>query len=288
MTPFLTFSPRRDLREQIFNKWTQRGELTPDRDNKLIAKEILLLRDEQAHMHSTNCFSEYQLLDTMAKSSNNVMDLLLKVWEPAKISANRERAELEKVAAADGITSILPHDWRYYAEKVRNTKYNVDDNEIKPYFSLESIVAAVFYVTHQLFGLKFVPNSSIPVYHPDVQAYEVFEEVKDANGNVTDKLLAIFLHDNFARPYKQSGAWMSDYRAQSIYNGENIIPIVVNNNNFAKGNPTLLSFDDCRTLFHEFGHGLHGMLSSCHYETLGGTNVLRDFVELPRLLLPTH
>ncbi|KAF0712573.1 hypothetical protein As57867_004771, partial [Aphanomyces stellatus] len=173
---------------------------------------------------------------------------------------------------------IRPSDWRYYSEKVRAAKYDLDESIVKPYFSLDRMVAAVFDVAHQLYGLEFVERPDLKAYHPDVKVYEVREGGEP---------IAIFLHDNFARPYKNSGAWMSEFRSQSRNadaSGTNVLPIVINNNNFTKGSPTLLSFDDCVTLFHEFGHGLHGMLSNSTYQRLASTNVLKDFVELPSQL----
>lgn len=184
---------------------------------------------------------------------------------------------------------MVPWDWRYYAEKVRQKNYNCDESELKPYFPLDRMVEAIFDCAHQLFGLKFILRKDLPSYHPDVQTYEVRQCDGDTPA-AEGKLVAIFLHDNYARPHKKSGAWMSEYRAQSRNidtTGTPVIPIIVNNNNFNKpaaGEVALLSFDDARTLFHEFGHGLHGMLSSVTYQRLAGTSVLRDFVELPSQL----
>src|SRR5712671_2138101 len=190
--------------------------------------------------------------------------------------AAEERAELAAAARADGLNApIAPWDWRYYAEKVRLAKYAVDQAAVKPYFALDNIVEAAFDAAGRLFGVRFIERQDCPLYHPDVRAYEV----RDA----ANRPIGLFLHDNFARPGKHSGAWMSSYREQEMLDGE-ILPVVVNNNNFAKGEPTLLSFDDAHTLFHEFGHGLHGLLSDVTYERVSGTAVLRDFVELPSQL----
>jgi peptidyl-dipeptidase Dcp len=211
----------------------------------------------------------------MAGTPAAVQQLLQRVWEPAKARAREEHSALQAQAAGMGQpTTLEPWDWRYYAEKVRQARYDVDDAQVKPYFPLERVAEAAFDCAHRLFGLKFVARPDLKAYHPDVRVYEVRRG---------ERTVAVFLHDNFARSTKRSGAWMSAYRWQSRVEGE-VIPIVVNNNNFAKsarGEPTLLSLDDVRTLFHEFGHGLHGMLSDVTYERLSGTRVLRDFVELP-------
>lgn len=284
--PFLTFSDRRDLRERAWRAWTKRGELDPQRDNHPIMREILKLRAEQAGMHGYASFADYQTADTMAQRPARVMELLENVWGKAKVSANAERQALEEFVAShaaegDEAVDIQPWDWRYYAEKVRQSRYNFDEVELKPYLSLEAMTAAVFDVAGQLFGLRFVERPDIAGYHPDVKVYEVRETVEGE-----DRLRAIFLHDNYSRQNKQSGAWMSELRAACPAQGT--VPIILNNNNFAKGRegaPTLLSFDDARTLFHEFGHGCHGMLSATNFLRLAGTNVLRDFVELPSQLM---
>ena len=279
IVPFLTFSDRRDLREQAYTAWMTRGEHDGAHDNRPIAREILALRNEQARLHGYDNFAQYALDDRMAGTPSAVAGLLSKVWEPAKARAAAERDALAALAKAQGAThAIKPWDWRYYAEKVRRERYHLDDEELKPYFSLERMRAAMFDTGHRLFGLSFVARPDVGAYHPDVSVFEV----RDAG----DKLVGVFLSDNFARPNKRGGAWMSALRWQSRRNGETL-PIILNNNNFAKGaagTPTLLSADDVRTLFHEFGHGLHGLLSQVTYERLSGTNVLRDFVELPSQL----
>lgn len=218
------------------------------------------------------------------------MDLLEKVWTPAKASADRERQALEAFISEQGMGlegGIQPWDWRYYAEKVRQSKYDFDQGELKPYLSLESVTNAVMSVSNRLYGLTYKHRPDITSYHPDVKTYEVRE--KDPNTG-EDKLVAIFIHDNYARQHKSSGAWMSEYRGQTknLAPGQPDIlkiPIISNNNNFSKAETTLLSFDDATTLFHEMGHGHHGMLSSCTYKRLAGTNVLTDFVELPSQLM---
>lgn len=278
IVPFLTFSERRDLREQAYRAWKARGEHDGEHDNRPIAREILRLRTEQARLLGYASYSDYALVDRMAGTPAAVANLLQRVWEPAKARAREEYAALQAQAAALGHpTALEPWDWRHYAEKVRQTRYDLDDAQVKPYFPLEQVAAAAFDCAHRLFGIRFVARPDLRAYHPDVRVYEVRRG---------ERTVALFLHDNFARSTKRSGAWMSAYRWQSRVDGE-VIPIVVNNNNFAKaaaGQPTLLSLDDVRTLFHEFGHGLHGMLSNVTYERLSGTRVLRDFVELPSQL----
>eukprot|EP00545_Synedropsis_sp_CCMP1620_P006969 CAMPEP_0119009146 /NCGR_PEP_ID=MMETSP1176-20130426/4170_1 /TAXON_ID=265551 /ORGANISM="Synedropsis recta cf, Strain CCMP1620" /LENGTH=696 /DNA_ID=CAMNT_0006961603 /DNA_START=107 /DNA_END=2197 /DNA_ORIENTATION=- len=283
--PFLTFSDRRDLREIAFSAWTTRGEMHPDRDNLAIAKTMLKLRQKLAKLHGYSNFAQYQCADRMAKTPEAVIELLENVWSKAKVSANRERESMEEYVKETGEEiegGIQAWDWRYYAEKVRQAKYDFDESLLKPYLSLESVTGAVFEVSNKLFGLRYIPRPDIEVYHDSVNTYEV--------RNQDDKLVAVFLHDNYARPFKSGGAWMSEYRSQTknlnVGDGEfDGIPIVSNNNNFAKGTNTLLSFDDATTLFHEMGHGHHGMLSDCTYSRLASTSVLTDFVELPSQLM---
>ncbi|MDH4114277.1 MAG: M3 family metallopeptidase [Burkholderiaceae bacterium] len=275
VVPFLTFSDRRDLRQRAYVAWKARGESDGAHDNRPIAREILKLRTEQARLLGYASYADYALVDRMAGAPAAVLQLLQRVWEPARAKARDEYAALQAQAAALGhSTELEPWDWRYYAEKVRQVRYDVDDAQVKPYFPLDRVAEAAFDCAHRLFGVRFVERPDLKAYHPDVRVYEVQRD---------GRTLAIFLHDNYARSTKRSGAWMSAYRWQSRVDGE-VIPIVVNNNNFAKapaGEATLLSLDDVRTLFHEFGHGLHGMLSDVTYEGLSGTKVLRDFVELP-------
>jgi peptidyl-dipeptidase Dcp len=279
IVPFLTFSQRRDLREAAWRAWTTRGEHDGPTDNRAVIREILELRAEQAALLGYPTFADYALANTMARTQGAVMRLLDDVWSRALPALERERADLMAQMKEQGVTHpIEPWDWRYWAEQVRQRQYAIDDAEVKPYFPLERMVAAAFDCAERLFGVRFAKREGLHLYHPDVNAYEVRAE--------DGSLVGVFLHDNFARPSKRSGAWMSLYRQQTK-NGGAVTPIVVNNNNFAKsapGQPTLLSFDDVRTLFHEFGHGLHGLLSDVGYERLSGTNVLRDFVELPSQL----
>jgi peptidyl-dipeptidase Dcp len=278
IVPFLTFSQRRDLREQAWRAWTSRGEHEGEHDNREVARDILRLRNEQARLHGHRSFADYALTDTMAGTHQAVQGLLGEVWPRALLAVERERTALREAMASEGVAQeIEAWDWRFWAENVRRTQYAIDDAEVKPYFELSRVVRAAFDCAQRLFGLRFTLCSDIPVYHPDVQAYEV--------SNAAGQVCGVFLQDNFARPNKRSGAWMSSLRWQSRnggeHGGEPRRPVILNNNNFAKGEPTLLSLDDARTLFHEFGHGLHGLLSDVTYERLSGTQVLRDFVELP-------
>ncbi len=283
IVPFLTFCERRDLREQAWRAWVTRGEHDGEHDNRPVARQILQLRSEQAALHGHASYADYALTDTMAGTRAAVHRLLDDVWPRALAALQRERDELRQLMHEQGAGAqpLQAWDWRYWAEKVRQQRYALDDVQIKPYFALPRVVQAAFDCAQRLFGLRFTPRDDLPVYHPDVKAYEV----RDATGRV----IAIFLQDNFARTSKRSGAWMSTLRLQSRNEpgGGSALPVVLNNNNFAKGAPgapTLLSLEDARTLFHEFGHGLHGMLSDVTYERLSGTQVLKDFVELPSQL----
>src|SRR5262249_25041290 len=209
-----------------------------------LTREILAWRAEQAQLLGYDNYAGYRLDDTMAKTSEAAEHLLRQVWSPAKRKAAEERAELAEAALSDGLNEpIAAWDWRYYAEKVRQARYDIDETAVKPYFVLDNIAAAAFETARRLFGVSFIERQDCPLYHPDVRAYEVRDE--------TGRPIGLFLHDNFARPGKRSGAWMSSFREQQSLDGE-VLPIVVNNNNFSKGDPTLLSFDDARTLFHEF------------------------------------
>ena len=281
IVPFLTFSERRDLRERAWRAWTTRGEHDGATDNRPVAGEMLALRIEQARLLGHDCYADHALADTMAGTQAAVDRLLQQVWTPALARARDEQQALEGLMLSRGERHTLEAwDWRFYAERVRQARYDLDEAMVKPYFPLDRMVEAAFDCAQRLFGLRFVEQPDVRAYHPDVKVYEV--------RNVEDALVGVFLHDNFARPTKRSGAWMSHYRKQSRDGAAGgVLPIVVNNNNFAKGapgEPTLLSFDDATTLFHEFGHGLHGLLSSVDFERLSGTSVLRDFVELPSQL----
>jgi peptidyl-dipeptidase Dcp len=236
----------------------------------------MALRQEQAQLLGYASYADYELADRMAGDTAAVLKLLGQAWEPAKTRAQEDRIRLTAMAVSVGEpTPITAWDWRYLAEKVRSQAFDLDDGALKPYFTLDNMIAAMFDCAQRLFGLRFVEQQGLALYHPDVRAWEV--QRADAS------LVGLFLGDNFARPNKRSGAWMSIFRSQSGHNG-GTLPIVINNNNFAKSSPTLLSFDDVKTLFHEFGHGLHGLLSQVRHERLAGTNVLRDYVELPSQL----
>jgi peptidyl-dipeptidase Dcp len=253
-----------------------RGAHEGEQDNRPVASRIVALRQELAALHGYASYADYALADRMARDTGAVLDLLRQAWEPAKAKADEDRALLTGIARSLGEpTPIAAWDWRYLAEKVRQQQFDLDDEELKPYFALDNMIAAMFDCAGRLFGLRFVEQADVALYHPDVRVWEV----RGSDG----QLVGIFLGDNFARATKRSGAWMSVYRSQSAMDG-GTLPIVVNNNNFAKASPTLLSFDDVKTLFHEFGHGLHGLLSQVRHERLSGTNVLRDFVELPSQL----
>jgi peptidyl-dipeptidase Dcp len=276
---FLQTSKRRDLREIAFKAWTSRGENGGETDNRAILAEILKLRDERAKLLGFENFVAYKLDDTMAKSSAAVRGLLDRVWSPALARALEERDELQALADQEGANfKIAAHDWRYYAERLRKDRHRLDQAALRPYFQLDNMIAAAFHVAGRLFGLRFEEAKGLNLYHPDVRAFEALNEKGEH--------VALFLGDYFARPSKRSGAWMSEFRSQEKLDGD-IRPIVVNVLNFTKGpdgQPTLLSLDDARTLFHEFGHALHGMLSDVIYPLIAGTNVARDFVELPSQL----
>lgn len=276
---FLQSSTRRDLRETVFRAWASRGENAGATDNRLLIREILQLREERAKLLGFDNFAAFKLDDTMAKTPAAVRDLIGRVWTPALTRAAEERAQIQAMVEEEGANfTVAAHDRRYYAERVRAKRYDLDQAELRPYFQLDNMIAAAFDVAQKLFGLRFVEQKGLPLYHPDVRAFDVL----DSNG----KHVALFLADYFARPSKRGGAWMSDFRAQHKLDGETR-PIIVNVMNFTKGAdgaPALLSLDDARTLFHEFGHALHGMLSDVTYPSVAGTNVARDFVELPSQL----
>ncbi len=277
--PFLVFSTRRDLRERAYNAWIARGENGGATDNRAVIAEIVQLRAERARLLGFDSFAHLKLDDTMAGTPDAAMNLLRDVWTPALRRAASERDRLKALAQAEGGNFALgPHDWRHYAEKLRRAEHDLDEAEIKPYLPLEGVIRAAFDTASRLFGLRFEEVRDVPRYHPDVRAWAV----TNADGSE----VGLFLGDYFARPSKRSGAWMSAFRSQERLNG-NITPIIVNVMNFAKapsGEPTLLSFDDARTLFHEFGHALHGLLSDVTYPLLAATAVSGDFVELPSQL----
>ncbi|UWQ82894.1 M3 family metallopeptidase [Leisingera caerulea] len=274
ITPFLQFSPRRDLREKAFNAWAARGANGGGTDNRAIAAEILQLREERAQLLGYKNFAAYKLETEMAKTPEAVRGLLMEVWEAARAQAEKDADVLTGMMQADGINGDLePWDWRYYAEKRRKAEHDLDDAELKPYLQLDRMIEASFACANRLFGLEFKPLD-VPLYHPDCRAWEVTRGGKH---------VAVFIGDYFARSSKRSGAWCSAMRQQAKF-PEAQAPVVINVCNFAKGDPALLSWDDARTLFHEFGHALHQMLSDVTYESISGTSVARDFVELPSQL----
>jgi len=274
VTPFLQFSPRRDLREKAFRAWAARGANGGEHDNRAIAAEILSLREERAKLLGYKNFAAYKLETEMAKTPEAVRDLLMDVWGPAKAQADKDAEVLTGMMHEDGINGDLaPWDWHYYAEKRRKIEHDLDEAELKPYLQLDRMIEAAFACANRLFGLNFAPLD-VPLYHEDCRAWEVTRDGKH---------LAVFIGDYFARGSKRSGAWCSAMRAQAKF-PEAQTPIVVNVCNFAKGDPALLSYDDARTLFHEFGHALHQILSDVTYESVSGTSVARDFVELPSQL----
>ncbi|WP_456636530.1 M3 family metallopeptidase [Bradyrhizobium sp. USDA 10063] len=277
--PFLKSSDRRDLREKVFKAFTARGDNGNANDNNETIVEILALREEAAGIMGFPNYATYRLEDSMAKTPDAVRSLLERVWKPARARALADRDALQGLIAEEGGNfTLAPWDWRYYAEKLRQISANFDDAAIKPYLVLDHMIEAAFDCASRLFGVTFEERKDIPVWHPDVRVWEV----RDREG----KHKALFYGDYYARPSKRSGAWMTSLRDQQKLDGA-VAPLVINVCNFAKGadgEPALLSPDDARTLFHEFGHGLHGMLSNVTYPSLSGTSVFTDFVELPSQL----
>ncbi len=286
MEPFLTYSTRRDMREKAFRMWTSRGDNNDAHDNNAIIAKILKLRAEKAKLLGYPTFAHWVTDYQMAKTPQAVMDLLMKVWKPAAARVQEEVADMQKVADAEkaGI-KIAPWDYRFYAEKVRKAKYDLDEGAIKPYLQLDKIREGMFWAAGQVQGMEFKEVYGLPVAQKDIRVYEVTRGGKH---------MALWYFDPYARAGKSSGAWMNEYRTQERFKAE-VAPIVSNNCNFVPagdGKPILVSWDDATTMFHEFGHALHGMNSNVTYPTLAGTNVVRDFVEFPSQLnehwLPTH
>jgi len=279
LEPFLHTSTRRDLREKVWRAFVARGAKDGPSDNRAIAARTIALRDEQAKLLGFKTYADYRLADTMAKTPDAALALLHSVWTPARAQALREAESLQAMIAGDGDNFALEAwDWRFYAERRRKALFDLDEAEIKPYLELNQMIAAAFDVANRLFGLTFSERRDIALYRDDVRCWTV-------NGRDGEPI-ALFIGDYFARPSKRSGAWMSTFRDQRKLDGI-VLPIVVNVLNFSKagaGEPCLLSFDDARTLFHEFGHALHGMLSDVTYPLLAGTRVSRDFVEFPSQL----
>lgn len=279
--PFLTYSDRRDLREKAWRMFINRGDNGDEHDNNEIVKQILKLRAQRAKLLGYPTHAHMILDDVMAKTPEHAMELMEAVWKPAVARVHQEVADMQAIANKEkaGIT-IEPWDYRYYAEKVRKAKYDLDQNEVKQYLQLDSLREGMFWVAGQLFGFRFTPVTDVPVYHPDVKVWKVSDKT-------SGKQIGLWYFDPYARPGKRSGAWMNEYRNQERMDNE-ITTIVSNNSNFIKGKPgepVLVSWDDATTLFHEFGHALHGLSSNVTYPLLSGTNVARDYVEFPSQIL---
>ena len=279
--PVLMFSANRSLRETVWRKFVSRGDNKDTHDNNERISEILKLRVERANLLGYPTHAHWRLEDSMAKTPERAMQLLAQVWEPAVARVADEVRDMQAIADQEGSQiTIEPWDYRYYAEKVRKQRFDLSQNEIKPYLQLDNLRDALFFVADKLFGLSFGRVDNVPVYHPDVTVYEVAEKASQRH-------IGLWYFDPYARAGKQSGAWMNAYRNQERFKGE-VTTIVSNNANFIKGKPgepILISWDDARTLFHEFGHALHGLLSSVTYPSISGTAVARDYVEFPSQLL---
>ncbi len=275
--PFLDYSPNRDLRHKIFQGYANRGNNNNKHDNKKIVERIVQLRAEKAHLLGYKNFAEYNLNDQMAKNPKSVYDLMDKIWPKAIETAKQDRDLFAKTMKSEGIKGKFgASDWRYYVREIRSKNYNFDEAQTKPYFEVNAVREGAFLLANKLFGLHFKERKDIPVWHKDQQVYEVLD-----NNN---KHIGVIYMDFFARPSKRGGAWMNEMRMQSNVNGKFVTPVVTNNFNFpapTKDSPSLLSFTQAQTVFHEFGHGLHGLLSNVTYASLSGTNVPRDFVEFP-------
>lgn len=276
---FLTFSPRRDLREKAWRMFVSRGDNNDANDNKATISELLTVRQDYARLLGYKSYADYKLEDTMAKTPQAALDLIAAVWKPAVAAVARDVGHFQEMADSEGGGfKIQPWDYRYYAEKVRKAQFNVTDEETKPYLQLAKLREATFWCANKLYGVSFEPRTDVAVYHPDVSVWTV----KDAGG----KPIGLFYFDPFARAGKGSGAWMSEIRTEEQFDGQ-VLPLVNNCTNFSKpapGETALLSADDVTTIFHEFGHALHGLLSKTRYPLVGGTNVYRDFVEFPSQL----
>ncbi|WP_374540838.1 M3 family metallopeptidase [Flavobacterium sp.] len=278
---FLQYSANRQLRKEIWNAYQLRSNNNNDNDNKILAIQMANLRREKAQLLGYKSHAAYVLELSMAKNPEKANQLLLDLWKPALKMAKKEEADIKAMLVKDGIQDeVQPYDWRYYVEKIRKERFNLDEQELKPYFSLEQTREGIFTVVKKLYGLSFTQLNNVPVYHPDVTAWEV----KEANGTP----IGLLYMDFHPRNSKRGGAWMTSYRAQSTENKTRILPIISIVCNFTKPTsttPSLLTFDEVSTFFHEFGHALHGLLSQVTYESLSGTNVPRDFVELPSQIM---
>ena len=279
--PFLTYSDRRDLREKAWRMFVNRGDNGGEHDNNAIITEILQLRAERAKLLGFPTHAHWRLENTMAKTPERALELMEAVWKPAVARVHEEVADMQALARKEGANiKIEPWDYRYYAEKVRKARYDLDQNEVKQYLQLEKLREGMFWVAGELFGFDFTPVTNVPVYHPDVRVWEVTDRA-------TKRHVGLWYFDPYARAGKRSGAWMNAYRSQERMDGE-VTTIVSNNANFVKGKPgepLLVSWDDAKTLFHEFGHALHGLNSNVTYPSLAGTAVARDYVEFPSQLL---
>ena len=279
--PFLTYSDRRDLREKAWRMFINRGDNGDEHDNNAIITEILQLRAERAKLLGYPTHAHWRLENSMAKTPEKAMELMEAVWKPAVARVHEEVADMQALADKEGAKiKIEPWDYRYYMEKVRKAKYDLDQNEIKPYLQLEKLREGIFWVAGELFNFDFTPVTNVPVAHPDIRVWEVTDKT-------SKKHIGLWYFDPYARAGKRSGAWMNAYRTQERINGE-ITTIVSNNANFVKGKPgepLLISWDDATTMFHEFGHALHGLNSNVTYPSLSGTSVPRDYVEFPSQLL---
>lgn len=279
--PFLTYSDRRDLREKVWRMFINRGDNGNEHDNNAIITQILQLRAERAKLLGYPTHAHWRLENSMAKTPERAMELMEAVWKPAVARVHEEVADMQALADKEGAKiKIEPWDYRYYMEKVRKVKYDLDQNEIKPYLQLEKLREGIFWVAGELFNFNFTPVTNVPVAHPDVRVWEVTDKT-------TKRHIGLWYFDPYARAGKRSGAWMNAYRTQERVNGE-ITTIVSNNSNFVKGKPgepVLISWDDATTMFHEFGHALHGLNSNVTYPSVSGTAVPRDYVEFPSQLL---
>ncbi|MFK7953899.1 MAG: M3 family metallopeptidase, partial [Ekhidna sp.] len=275
--PFITYSTRRDLREQLKKGYINRGNNGDDNDNGELAVKLANVRLQKANLLGYETWANYVLAQRMLDSPDKVYNLLDKVWPAAIEAAKGERDMMKAMAAKEGNDiEVMPWDWWHYAEKIKMEKYNLDENEIRPYLKVDNVINGTFTLANKLFGMTFEEQTDIPKYHPDVRTYTV----KNEKG----ELIGVYLSDWFYRTSKRGGAWMNTYRSQSNMDGNNIIPIVTNVGNFTKPSgdtPSLLSQDEATTLFHEFGHALHGLLSECTYPSISGTSTPRDFVEFP-------
>jgi len=281
MIPFLQYSEKRDLREKIFKAYVNRGSNVNEFDNRKIASRMAALRVEKAGLLDYKTHAHFVLEPNMAKVPENVYKLLDQLWEPALKMAKKEAKELQAMAEKEGNDfKLQAWDWWYYSEKVKKAKYDLDDEALRPYFKLENVINGVFNVANKLWGIQFVERTDISTFHEEIKVFEV----QEADGSH----IGILYTDYFPRASKRGGAWMNSFRKQSKKGGKNITPVIINVGNFSKptgDKPALISFEEALTLFHEFGHALHGLLSDCTYETLSGTSVPRDFVELPSQLM---